>query len=224
MRSQWNPDPDPKTGSWGPKPAARRGKVIAAAASVVAVILVAALVIALTTKDSGEPGGTAASDSAESADLADTAQYPADGEYQVKLEAADACLTIGPEPGNDERSVLVLGDCDKAYPKTLSFTKIHEHQYGVVLDLVKDHWRACMSLDPPGDDIGYLLSAQECDVDSQFQVFELSATAEDGFAIMVNGGLCLEPLEASLVDGTAVATATCSAKSQAQRFSFTDGP
>ena len=73
--------------------------------------------------------------------------YPDDGWYQVKQEASGLCLSTGPEPGNEGRTVVVLAGCGSANPSTIQVVAWDEGVY--VFNLHFSDWSACMGADAP---------------------------------------------------------------------------
>ncbi|MGH8878883.1 MAG: RICIN domain-containing protein [Stackebrandtia sp.] len=241
MDSQWNTDHDKPqpvnpfaqgaSNQQGGQPAVpwassgnanRRGagKIIAIAVAVVAVVLIVALVVAMVAKGSDDAGGAAPAESGDAATESAKVEYPADGEHALRLDAANACATEGTEPGNDSREVTVLGDCGDIYP-AMTFTQVGEGQYTIGMDFTEDDWQACLTVDEPADDDGYLLAGQDCEDGSPSQVFTLTPL-DSGFAVMTSTDMCLEPLGSELEAGTPLATASC-AGSASQRFTVLDG-
>ena len=221
VRSQWNNDDEPT--AWGDAPAQSgrglSGKVIAIAGGVVAVVLVIAFVAAMTAKGSDSDAAPAADSSGGSPETGTTG-VPSDGVYSVGLASADQCLVNGPEKGNDGREVTVLGDCGDVYPM-LTLTRAESGGYTVGMDFSEDDWQACLTVDSPGDDTGYLVAGQDCEDGSALQTFTLKPLDELDFAIVTSTGMCLEPLNSTLDAGTALATADCDDSAAPQRFRFT---
>lgn len=237
MQSQWNNDKDvpEKMGqAWGKtKAGAGTGRVVAIAAGVVAVVLVVGVLVAtLSSGDEGgdSGGGGKATGSADAKDEAgggdkgkdpESGSYPKKGDYQVVHGDTGLCLTSGPEPGNKERDVMILGDCGKAYPKKMAWAPAEHRQYTVKLDFAKDNWMACLAVDEPADEWGYLMAGQDCDKKNDLQTFELWDQGDKKYSIAVKKtGMCLGPLEKAAKKGMAVSTVECSGGDKAQLFSL----
>jgi hypothetical protein len=200
-------------------------KAVAATAAVVAVVLLVAIVAAVIASTNGgdEGGGTPAAAETSSAATEDQAAptLPADGAYLARQEATGLCVTNGPEPGNPERSVMVLGDCAATYPAGLAFASQGAGVYTVGLDFAADAWQACWGADEPADEAGYLTAGQDC-ADTDLQRFELTGVGADSYTIaVVASGLCLGLLEDAAAEaGAALATAPCDPDDPTQRFAL----
>ncbi|THV40136.1 RICIN domain-containing protein [Glycomyces buryatensis] len=229
--------PDKIQSSWeGMRDKFGANRAVAVTAAVVAGVLLIAVVAAVVASGGGdEDGGTeqvatdessaaeaSASEEAAAGDDAQTApSLPADGNYLMRQEAGGLCVTAGPEPGNEERTVMVLGDCAETYPVSLAFAGQGEGRYTVGLDFAEDQWEACLGADNPADEAGYLTSGYDCD-GSELQSFTLSDLGSGVYAVAVAAtGLCLGLLEdASAEAGAALATAACDPEDANQRFSL----
>jgi hypothetical protein len=205
-------------------------RAVAATAAVVAVVLLVAIVAAVIASGGGgedpdpqaaDPGGDETSSAApqQGGDPAPT--LPADGAYLVRQEASGLCVTAGPEPGNEARTVMVLGDCAATYPASFAFTAASSGVYTVGLDFTEDDWQACWGADEPADQPGYLSAGQEC-ADSDYQRFQLAGAAADSYTVAVlASGLCLGLLEGATAEaGAALATAACDPDDPNQRFAL----
>ncbi|THV40135.1 RICIN domain-containing protein [Glycomyces buryatensis] len=146
---------------------------------------------------------------------------PADGHYQVVQDASGLCMSTGPEPGNESRTVVVLGDCGSAYPSSLQWSAWDEGVYAVSMDFSNDDWQACMGVDAPGDQSGYLVAGYGCEF-TETQFFELKPAGGGKYLIENSAaGLCLGILsDASSNAGTAIATADCDSEEASQRWTF----
>ncbi|MDA1358974.1 hypothetical protein O1R50_05035 [Glycomyces luteolus] len=200
-------------------------KAVAATAAVVAVVLLVAIVAAVIASNGGDgdgaapPADEATSSPAAAGEPAPT--LPADGAYLARQEATGLCVTNGPEPGNPERSVMVLGDCAATYPASLAFTSEGGGAYTVGLDFTEDDWQACWGADEPADQAGYLSAGQDC-ADSDLQRFQLTGVGADSYTIaVVASGLCMGLLEDAAAEaGAALATAPCDPDDPKQRFAL----
>lgn len=237
MKSQWNYngyDTDklrPAFGKARPRTGLKTGHVVAIAIGVAAVVLTVGVLVATLPAANGtkaaaddttksESGGDEKSEDGGDPDP-DSGSYPATGDYQVVHEETGLCLTTGPEPGNEERDVIVLGDCGKTYPKTFTWKVAEDRRYTVELDYTKDNWRACLSADKPADDLGYLMAGQDCDKKNDLQVFELSDRGGEKYGIAVRvTGMCLGPLEDTAKKGMAISTVECADDDKAQSFTL----
>jgi hypothetical protein len=202
-------------------------KAVAATAAVVAVVLLIAVVAAvIASSGDGEGNGDGAAPAAESSSSAAAEGDPAptlpvDGAYLARQEATGLCVTNGPEPGNPERSVMVLGDCAATYPASLAFTSEGGGVYTVGLDFAADDWQACWGADEPADQAGYLSAGYDC-ADSDLQRFQLTGAGADSYTIsVVASGLCMGLLEDAAAEaGAALATAPCDPDDPNQRFAL----
>ncbi|MFC3491631.1 RICIN domain-containing protein [Glycomyces rhizosphaerae] len=203
-------------------------KAVAATAAVVALVLLIAIIVAVVASGGGEdeneaatPGGDESSSAAPQGEGDPAPTLPADGAYLARQESTGLCVTDGPEPGNPERSVMVLGDCAATYPASLAFTSQGAGVYTVGLDFTEDDWQACWGADDPADQPGYLSSGQDC-ADSPLQQFQLTGAGADSYTFaVVASGLCLGLLEGVTAEaGAALATATCDPEDPNQRFAL----
>jgi hypothetical protein len=198
-------------------------KAVAATAAVVAVVLLIAIVAAVIASGGGPDDGTpAAAESSSAAAEGDPAPtLPVDGAYLARQEATGLCVTNGPEPGNPERSVMVLGDCAATYPASLAFASEGAGVYTVGLDFTADDWQACWGADEPADAPGYLSAGQDC-AGTDLQRFQLTGAGADSYTIaVVASGLCMGLLEDAAAEaGAALATAPCDPDDPAQRFAL----
>ncbi|MFG3342855.1 RICIN domain-containing protein [Glycomyces sp. NPDC048151] len=199
-------------------------KAVAATAAVVAVVLLVAIVAAVVASGGGDesapPGaGGETSSAASEGEAAPT--LPADGAYLARQEATGLCITNGPEPGNEARSVMVLGDCAATYPAGLAFASQGGGVYTVGLDFAADDWQACWGADEPADEAGYLTAGQDC-ADTDLQRFQLTGAGADSYTFsVVASGLCLGLLEDAAAEaGAALATAPCDPDDPEQRFAL----
>jgi len=232
-----NRDPDPQqrdlpdriqTGLEGLRDRIGANKAVAATAAVVAAVLLIAIIAAvLASGGNGEedPAAQSAQDATSSAaedSTGDTAPtLPVDGAYLARQESTGLCVTAGPEPGNDARTVMVLGDCAATYPTSLAFTSQGAGVYTVGLDFTEDDWQACWTADGPADEAGYLTAGQDC-ADSDLQSFQLAGAGADSYTFaVVASGLCLGLLEGAAAEaGAALATAECDPDDPNQRFAL----
>lgn len=188
--------------------------------SLVAVIAVVVVVLNLPEGASGEPENEAAS---ESKSKPETADYPSEGDFLVTHLETGSCLTSGPEPGNKDREVTVLGDCDDPYPKVLTFKPEDGHVYTVEMDFTKKDWQACWTVDQPADDEGYLTAGQDCGGENRHrQRIELTMGADDAAVMSLPGtGYCLGPFQYKSEAGQAIATVDCHSHKSEQLFKLT---
>jgi hypothetical protein len=175
-----------------------------------------------TPEESQEDDAAAAQDTAdeeptEAAPPAPT--YPDDGWYQVKQEASGLCLSTGPEPGNEARTVVVLADCGSANPSTIQVVAWDEGVY--VFNLHFSDWSACMGSDAPADQEGYLMAAYGCEF-SEHQFWELEPQGGGVYTIATSAsGLCMGILGSrSATAGEPTATDTCDSEDATQRFTL----
>ncbi len=217
-----------QTGLEGLRDRIGANKAVAATAAVVAVVLLIAIVAAVIASGGDEPKDEAvqpagdATSSAAAENGGETAPtLPADGAYLARQESTGLCVTNGPEPGNAERSVMILGDCAATYPVNLAFTSVGAGAYTVGLDFTEDDWQACWAADEPADQPGYLTAGQDC-ADSPLQQFQLTGAGADSYTIAVlASGLCLGILEGATAEaGAALATAACDPEDPNQRFAL----
>ncbi|MFB9661854.1 RICIN domain-containing protein [Glycomyces mayteni] len=201
-------------------------RAVAATAAVVAVVLLVAIVAAVLASGGGGDDRPAADPSADETASAATGgdaapTLPADGAYLVRQEATGLCATAGPEPGNDSRTVMVLGDCAATYPASFGFVSEGAGVYTVKLDFAQDDWQACWGADDPADEPGYLSAGYEC-ADSDLQRFQLTGAGADSYTLAVlASGLCLGLLEGAAAEaGAALATAPCAPDDPNQRFAL----
>jgi hypothetical protein len=201
-------------------------RAVAATAAVVAVVLLVAIVAAVLASGGGDtaPNAGAATESAaaETGAAGEPAPtLPADGAYLARQESTGLCVTSGAEPGNPERSVMVLGDCADTYPASLAFASEGAGVYTVGLDFTADDWQACWGADEPADAPGYLTAGYDC-ADSDLQRFQLTGVGADSYTVAVlASGLCLGLLEDAAAEaGAALATAPCDPEDPNQRFAL----
>ena len=145
--------------------------------------------------------------------------YPADGWYQVKQEASGLCLSTGPEPGNEGRTVVVLAGCGSANPSTIQVVAWDEGVY--VFNLHFADWSACMGADAPADREGYLMAAYGCEF-TETQFWELEPQGGGVYTIATSAsGLCVGMLAGrSASSGEPTATDSCDAGDATQRFTL----
>lgn len=145
--------------------------------------------------------------------------YPDDGWYQVKQEASGLCLSTGPEPNNEGRTVVVLGDCGSANPSTLQVVAWDEGVY--VFNMHFSDWDACMGADAPADQEGYLMAAYSCEF-TETQFWELDPQGGGAYTIATSAsGLCVGMLDGrSASAGEPTATTGCDAGDATQRFTL----
>ncbi|MEU5873476.1 ricin-type beta-trefoil lectin domain protein [Glycomyces sp. NPDC047369] len=146
-------------------------------------------------------------------------EYPADGWYQIKQEASGLCLSTGPEPNNEGRTVVVLASCGSTNPATLQVVAWDEGVY--VFNMHFSDWSACMGADAPADQEGYLMAAYSCEF-TETQFWELTPLGGGEYAIKTSAsGLCMGILEGrSSTSGEPTATDSCDSGNAAQRFSL----
>lgn len=146
-------------------------------------------------------------------------EYPADGWYQIKQEASGLCLSTGPEPGNEGRTVVVLAGCGSANPSTVQVVAWDEGVY--VLNLHFSDWSACMGADAPADQEGYLMGPYGCEF-TETQFWELQPQGGGVYTIATSAsGLCVGILEGrSSSAGEPTATDSCDAGNTTQRFTL----
>jgi hypothetical protein len=156
---------------------------------------------------------------AESEEPAPDLSLPADGRYQLEQEASGLCLSTGPEPGNEGRSVVVLADCGAANPSTIQVVAWDEGVY--VFNLHFPDWSACMGADAPADQEGYLMAAYGCEF-TETQFWELAPQGDGVYTIATSAsGLCVGLLAGrSPTAGEPTATASCDAGDATQRFTL----
>ncbi|MFG3342854.1 RICIN domain-containing protein [Glycomyces sp. NPDC048151] len=145
--------------------------------------------------------------------------YPGDGWYQVKQEASGLCLSTGPEPGNEGRTVVVLAGCGSANPSTIQVVAWDEGVY--VFNLHFPDWSACMGADAPADQEGYLMAAYGCEF-TETQFWELEPQGGGVYTIATSAsGMCVGILEGrSSSSGEPTATDSCDAGDATQRFTL----
>ncbi|GAA1665880.1 hypothetical protein GCM10009830_09350 [Glycomyces endophyticus] len=200
-------------------------RAVAATAAVVAVVLLVAVVAAVVAASGGDEEqadpGAATTTAAPDQERSPAPTLPADGAYLVRQEASGLCVTAGPEPGNEERTVMVLGDCAATYPAAFAFTAASSGVYTVGLDFAADDWQACWGVDEPSDQPGYLSAGYEC-ADSDHQRFQLAGAGDTAYTVAVlASGLCLGLLEGAAAEaGAALATAACDPDDPTQRFAL----
>ncbi|MEU5153005.1 ricin-type beta-trefoil lectin domain protein [Glycomyces sp. NPDC021274] len=172
---------------------------------------------AASEEDEAEPPQDTAEQETEAAPPAPS--YPADGWYQVQQEASGLCLSTGPEPGNEGRTVVVLADCGAANPSTIQVVAWDEGVY--VFNLHFPDWSACMGSDAPADQEGYLMAAYGCEF-TEHQFWELEPQGGGVYTIATSAsGLCVGILEGrSSSSGEPTATDSCDAGDATQRFTL----
>ncbi|MDA1358975.1 ricin-type beta-trefoil lectin domain protein [Glycomyces luteolus] len=145
--------------------------------------------------------------------------YPDDGWYQVKQEASGLCLSTGPEPGNEGRTVVVLAACGSANPSSIQVVAWDEGVY--VFNLHFPDWSACMGADAPADQEGYLMAAYGCEF-TETQFWELEPQGSGVYTIATSAsGMCVGILGSrSATAGEPTATDTCDAGDATQRFTL----
>lgn len=145
--------------------------------------------------------------------------YPADGWYQLEQEASGLCLSTGPEPNNESRTVVVLADCGSTNPSTLQVTAWDEGVY--VINMHFSDWTACMGADAPADQEGYLMAAYSCEF-TETQFWELVPQGGGVYTIKTSAsGLCVGILDSrSATYGEPTATDGCDADNAEQRFTL----
>jgi hypothetical protein len=171
-----------------------------------------------STEPSEEDGDEPAQDAATESEAPPPAPtYPADGWYQVKQEASGLCLSTGPEPGNEGRTVVVLAGCGSANPSTIQVVAWDEGVY--VFNLHFADWSACMGADAPADQEGYLMAAYGCEF-TETQFWELEPQGGGVYTIATSAsGLCVGMLAGrSAGSGEPTATDSCDAGDATQRF------
>ncbi|GAA4896290.1 hypothetical protein LX16_1386 [Stackebrandtia albiflava] len=194
-----------------------------------AVVLLAGSIVAavlMTGDGPAEPsaGSTVSPSPEESEAPADTTSDtppPGPGDYRIRVADTDLCMSAGPEPGNEERTVVVLAGCAEAAPPvTLEPAASGGHR--MLMDFTEEDWTACLSVDAPADEIGYLFAPYDC-ADATFADFTLVPHPQGGFGVAVNGtdDMCLDALESTPAVGTAMAIMACDADLPGQRFDFT---
>jgi hypothetical protein len=146
-------------------------------------------------------------------------EYPADGWYQVKQAASGLCLSTGPEPGNEGRTVVVLASCGSANPSTLQVVAWDEGVY--VFNMHFADWSACMGADSPADQEGYLMAAYGCEF-TETQFWELEPLGGGEYTIKTSAsGLCVGMLSGrSAAAGEPTATDSCDSGDATQRFTL----
>jgi hypothetical protein len=144
---------------------------------------------------------------------------PGDGWYQVEQEASGLCLSTGPEPGNEGRTVVVLAGCGSANPSTIQVVAWDEGVY--VFNMHFPDWSACMGADAPADHEGYLMAAYGCEF-SETQFWELTPLGDGVYTIATSAsGLCVGILGGrSATAGEPTATDTCDSGDPTQRFTL----
>lgn len=171
---------------------------------------------AATTEEEADP----AEDTAEETEAAPPEPtYPGDGWYQVKQEASGLCLSTGPEPGNEGRTVVVLAGCGSTNPSTIQVVAWDEGVY--VFNMHFSDWSACMGADAPADQEGYLMAAYGCEF-TETQFWELEPQGGGVYTIATSAsGLCIGMLEGrSSNAGEPTATESCDGSDSAQRFTL----
>jgi hypothetical protein len=196
-------------------------RAVAATAAVVAVVLLVAIIAAVIASGGDDPAPQADESTSAAPEGEPAPTLPADGAYLVRQEASGLCVTAGPEPGNEARTVMVLGDCAATYPASFAFTSAGSGVYTVGLDFAADDWQACWGADEPADQPGYLTAGYEC-ADSDLQRFQLTGVGADSYTVAVlASGLCLALLEGATAEaGAALATAACDPEDPNQRFAL----
>lgn len=144
---------------------------------------------------------------------------PADGWYRLEQEASGLCLSTGPEPGNEARHVVVLGDCGSADLPAIQVTAWDEGVY--VFNMHFPDWNGCVVVDGPADSEGYLMGVADCEfIETQF--WELTALGDGVYTIATSAsGLCMGILEGRSANaGEPTATDTCDSGNGTQRFTL----
>lgn len=172
--------------------------------------------------ESEEDGGDPPADTAEESQTQTREpepEYPADGWYQIKQAASGLCLSTGPEPGNEGRTVIVLASCGSANPSTLQVVAWDEGVY--VFNMHFPDWSACMGADSPADQEGYLMAAYSCEF-TQTQFWELEPLGGGEYTIKTSAsGLCVGMLQGrSSTSGEPTATDSCDSEDATQRFTL----
>jgi|GEM_PF-5429828 len=193
----------------------RIGFIIAVIAVAVA-ILATSLAIGIGMTE-GEPN---AEEVAPSTTVSTSAPAPVTGEYLLRVWDSPWCATAGPEPGNTERTVMVLTHC--ANVTTPLFVEADGDTIRLSVDFPEDDWRACLSIDAPADGDGYLLGPYACE-DAAFADFTVGRHTDGGFTLSIedSAGRCLDALDSDPADGTALAAWSCDEGTPSQRFEFT---
>jgi hypothetical protein len=168
-------------------------------------------------EDAAEPPKDTAEETGE--DPAPDMSLPGDGWYQVKQEASGLCLSTGPEPGNEGRTVVVLAGCGSANPSTIQVVAWDEGVY--VFNMHFPDWSACMGADAPADHEGYLMAAYGCEF-SETQFWELKPLGDGVYTIATSAsGMCVGILGGrSATAGEPTATDTCDSGDATQRFTL----
>jgi hypothetical protein len=168
------------------------------------------------SEESAEPPADAAEET-ETEAAQPEADYPADGWYRVQQSASGLCLTTGPEPGNEGRTVVVLGHCDDPNPDAFQVVAWDEGVY--VFNMHFSDWSACMGADSPADQEGYLMAAYGCEF-TETQFWELEPLGDGLYSIATSAsGLCVGVLDGRWNDhGEPLATNSCDSGDAGQQF------
>ncbi len=180
----------------------------------------------------GDGGGGQAPDEAdddaeeeptEDAGAGSAPEPPGTGFYRVRQEASGLCMTLGPEPENEGRTVTVLGHCEDAYPDLQWEAEDAAEEANVyVVEMHFDDDTDCLGVDYGGDETGLLMAAYGCEwVDTQH--FRLEPLGGGGFLIRPSSSehLCMGMLpEQPAEQGRAIATAECDAGDAEQRWTL----
>jgi hypothetical protein len=202
---------------------ARRRKTVFIVVVIVtaAVLLVGSIVAAVVmTGDSGPAGQDTAAASTSDDDTAKQTAPPTTGAHHIKVSGTELCLTAGPEPGNEERTVTVLADCAQV-KTTVELDIVESGAYLIRMPFPEEDWTACLAVDPPAAEEGFLLGPYDC-AEAEFGEFTLLPHPEGGFNITVDGtaDMCLDSLESHAEAGIAIAIMPCDAEGPSQRFEF----
>ncbi|GAA1665889.1 hypothetical protein GCM10009830_09360 [Glycomyces endophyticus] len=146
-------------------------------------------------------------------------EYPSDGWYQIKQEASGLCLSTGPEPNNESRTVVVLASCGSTNPSTLQVVAWDEGVY--VFNMHFSDWSACMGADYSGDQEGLLMAAYSCEF-TETQFWELDPLGGGEYLIKTSAsGLCMGILDSRSANaGEPTATDSCDSGNSEQRFTL----
>ncbi|MEV0646874.1 RICIN domain-containing protein [Phytomonospora sp. NPDC050363] len=142
-------------------------------------------------------------------------KFPAGGTYDIKPAHTGLCLGIGPEIGNEGRTVLVQDSCSQAKP-SLTVVKAGEDLVRFTLYFAAEDWSACIGADSPGE----LYAAQDCNGGS-LQTFKLVPAGSGRYLIKsAANGTCMDFPWYRGTEGAQVGGASCSSGSSSQRFAF----
>ncbi|THV22046.1 serine/threonine protein kinase [Glycomyces paridis] len=173
---------------------------------------------ATRTEGSGDSAGSEDSGSTGDTDPDDEGpNLPGSGVHRARQAASGLCMTWGPEPGNEDRSVMVLGDCSDTEPD-LNWV---ESGGAYEIEMRRSDWTPCLTVDEGGTEDGMLLGMDGCDgLDAQTWVlvpagnaFQMRTEASDS--------LCLAVLKSSDADeGDALALQNCNASDAKQQWTI----